>query len=302
MQGPGKSLMIVLMIVLMLPLRSFGADAIRLKYGLSLYADEKGIGLNQPEGVACGENRLIVADTGNGRLIVYALQGGEPTGGKEIKLSQVLYPQRVRISSKGDILVLDGRQRKVSRLSPEGAFRQHVEMSGLPTESMVVPAGIDLDGNDNLYVLDILAGRVLVFGADGKFQRQIDFPKSFGFFTDLAVDQKGTVFLVDAVDAVVYSNAKDPAVLSPFTGTLKNDLKFAGSIALDSAGTLFITDQNSGGVIVVGKDGAVRARLLTLGWKEGAVRYPSQLCVDKAGDLFVADRANNRIQEFVPLK
>jgi sugar lactone lactonase YvrE len=302
MQGSGKSLLIVLMFVLLLPLRSFGAEAIRLKYGLSLYTEEKGTGLNQPEGIACGEDRLVVADTGNGRLIVYTLQGGDPTGGKEIKLAQVLYPQRVRISSKGDLFVLDGRLRKILRLGPDGAFKQNVEMGGLPTEGMVVPAGIDLDGNDNLYVLDILAGRVLVFGADGKFQRQINFPKSFGFFTDLAVDQKGTVFVVDSVDAVVYSNAKDPAVLSPFSGSLKNDLKFAGSIALDSDGTLFITDQNSGGVLVVGKDGTVRSRLLTLGWKEGTVRYPSQLCVDKAGDLFVADRANNRIQEFTPLK
>lgn len=304
MQGSGKSLLIVLTtIVLLLPLRAFGAaEAIRLKYGLSLYTDEKGVGLNQPEGVACGENRLVVADTGSGRLLLYTLRGGDPTGGKEVKLSQVLYPQRVRISPKGDIIVLDGRQRKVSLLGPDGAFRQHLEFGGLPGGSTVVPAGIDVDGNDNLYVLDILAGRVLVFGADGKFQRQIDFPKSFGFFTDLAVDQKGTVFLIDAVDAMVYSNAKDPAVLSPITGTLKNDLKFAGSISLDSGGALYITDQNSGGVIVVGKDGTVRARLLTLGWKEGTVRYPTQLCVDKAGDLFVADRANNRIQEFTPLK
>jgi len=302
MQGSGKSLLIVLMIVLLLPLRSFGAEAIRLKYGLALYTDEKGNGLNQPEGVACGEDRLVVADTGNGRLILYTLKSGEPTGGKEIKLSQILYPERIRISSKGDLFVLDGRQRKVLHLGPEGELKQVVDMGGLPTESMVVPIGIDLDGSDNLYVLDSLAGRVLVFNADGKFQRQIDFPKSFGFFIDLAVDQKGTVFLVDAVDAVVYCNAKDPAVLSMCSGNLKNDLKFAGSIALDSSGLLYITDQNSGGVVVVGKDGNVRARLLTLGWKEGTVRYPTQLCVDKADDLFVADRANNRIQEFTPLK
>lgn len=298
----GRTLLIVLMIVAVLPLSTFGAEAIRLKYGLSLYADEKGVSLNQPDGVACGDDRLVVADTGSGRMVLYSLQGGEPAGGRGIKLAQVPYPQRVRISSKGDIFVLDGRLRKVARLSPEGVFKQYVDMSGLPGESMIVPVGIDLDGNDNLSVLDILSGRVLVFDADGKFQRQIGLPKSFGFVTDLAVDQKGTVFLVDAVDAVVYANAKDPAVFSPLTGTLKSDVKFAGAISLDSMGTLYITDQNSGGVVVIGRDGGVRARLLTLGWKEGAVRYPTQLCIDKAGNLFVADRANNRIQEFTPLK
>ena len=52
----------------------------------------------------------------------------------------------------------------------------------------------------------------------------------------------------------------------------------------------------------MGQDGTFLKRLLSLGWKEGAVRYPSQVCVDKNGALFVTDRANNRIQEFTPLK
>jgi sugar lactone lactonase YvrE len=297
------SRLIALMIVLLLlPLRSFGAESIKLKYTLSLYADEKGNGLNQPEGVACSDDRLVVADTGNGRIILYSLQGGDPKGGTEIKLSQVLYPIRVKINSKGDIFVLDERLRKIVRLTREGAFSNYVELGGLPTESMVVPAGIDLDGNDNLYLLDILAGRVLVFNADGKFQRQVDFPKGYGFFTDLAVDQKGTIFLVDGVNAMVYSNAADPAVFSPITAKLKDDIKFAGNMTIDNTGALYISDQNSGGVVVVGRDGTVRTRLLSLGWKEGTVRYPTQTCLDKDGDLFVADRANSRIQEFTPLK
>ena len=54
----------------------------------------------------------------------------------------------------------------------------------MPTDAMVVTAGIAVDRNDNLYLLDILSGRVLVFNDEGKFQRQIAFPKGFGFFTD----------------------------------------------------------------------------------------------------------------------
>jgi Tfp pilus assembly protein PilZ len=65
---------------------------------------------------------------------------------------------------------------------------------------------------------------------------------------------------------------------------------------------LFISDQNSGGIIAIGQDGTFRNRLLSLGWKEGAVRYPAQICVNKDGGFFVADRANSRIQMFTPLK
>ena len=296
------SRLMVLMIVLLPPLQAFGAEPIRLTHTFSLYADEKGNGFNQPEGVACSEDRLVVADTGNGRLVLYSLQDGEPRGGTAIKLPQLLYPVRVMITTKGDLYVLDGRQRKVARIARDGAFKAYVEPSELPTQSMIVPAGIGVDGEDNLYVLDIPAGRVLVLNPDGKFLRRIDLPKEYGFITDLAVDPKGVVFLVDGVKSIVYSNAKDPAAFTPITDKLKDDLKFGSNIMTDKKGSLYVSDQNSGGIVVIGQDGTFRNRLLSLGWKEGAVRYPAQICIGSNGSLFVADRANSRIQMFTPLK
>ncbi|HUI44715.1 MAG TPA: NHL repeat-containing protein [Nitrospirota bacterium] len=258
--------------------------------------------MNRPEGIACNENIVVVADTGNGRLVFYTREGGEARGGKEIKLPQIVYPTRVAINSKGDIYVLDGRLRKVARISPDGAFQAFVETSDLTTQSMIVPAGISLDREDNLYVLDLLGGEVLVINPDGKFLRRIDFPKEYGFITDLTVDPQGTVFVVDGAKSIVYSNAKDQAVFSPITGTLKDDLKFPSNIITDKRGRLFISDQNSGGVVVVGEDGTLQNRIFSLGWKEGTVRYPAQLCIDNKGNVFVADRDNSRIQEFTPLK
>jgi len=292
---------ILLMIIFLLPLRAFGAEELRLKHERSLYADDKGVGMNQPEGVACGNDRLVVADTGNGRLVLYTIQGGEFQGGTEIRVAQVIYPTRIVRSSKGDLLVLDAKQRKIARLSADGAFKEYVELSGLPVEGMIIPAGISLDGNDTLYLLDIAGNRVLVFSNDGKFQRQIVLPKDYGFITDIATDQKGTVFLIDSVHAVVYSTAKDPAVFLPITEKLKDDMSFPSNITVDDKGLLYISDQNNGNIVVINQDGTIR-RLLSTGWKEGALRYPTQLCVTTNGDLFVADRANSRIQKFTPLK
>ncbi len=291
-----------LMILLLLPVYAFGAEQqIRFKHDRSLYADDKGGGLNQPEGVACGKNRLAAADTGNGRLVLYSIVDGEPRGGTEIRLPQVVYPVRVAMNSKGDLYVLDARQRKVARLTADGAFQHYVDLASGPTAAMVVPVGISLDGNDNLIVLDIGGGRVMVFGDDGKFQRQIVLPKEYGFFTDLAADAKGAIFLIDSVSAVVYSNAKDQAVFAPITATLKDDLKFAANIVVDDKGLLFISDQYGGGILAVSRDGTSR-RLFSLGWKEGMLQYPSQLCINTEGDLYIADRGNSRIQQFTPLK
>jgi hypothetical protein len=301
MQRTVLSRLIVVMTILLLPLHAFGAKQIVIRYVSSLYADEKGISFNQPEGVACSDNRLIVADSGNGRLVLFALKDGEPKGGTEIKIAQLRYPTRAAMTSKGDILVLDEQQRKIVRLTQEGVFKHYVAPSGLPTDALIIPVGIDVDSNDNLYLLDVLSGRVVVVNDEGKYQREIPLPKEYGFITDLTVDSKGTVFVVDAVQAMVYSTAKDPAAFSPLTASLKDDLKFASNIVVDKNGSFFISDQNSGGIVVVGPDGLLQNRLLTLGWKEGTVRNPSQICIRKDGDLYTADKANNRVQKFSPL-
>jgi sugar lactone lactonase YvrE len=302
MRGIVMSRLIIWLIALAMPLSAFGAEQMVLKYARFQSFDEKGTGLRQPEGLACSEDRLVVADTGNKRLVLYALQGGEILGGTEIKIPQLPYPVRVAIGSKGDIFIIDGRLRKVAHLSREGKYVGYVEPSDLPAQSMVVPAGLAIDSSDNLYLMDIAGGRVLVLSPDGKFQRQINFPKEYGFMTDITVDPRGTVFAVDGVKSMVYSNAKDPAVLSPISGTLKEDLKFPSNIIMNNKGMLLISDQNGGGIVAVSQDGTLLTRMLNLGWTEGTVRYPSQLCTDRDGAVFVADRENNRIQEFTPLK
>jgi NHL repeat len=302
MRGPGMSRLIILMLLLLYPLNSFSAESIRLRYSYSLYNDEKGNSLSKPEGVACGADSLVVADTGNGRIVIYTLKNGDAKGGKEVKIPQIVYPVRVIISSKGDILVLDGKAHKIVRLNQEGGFIGYVELGGLPTEGMIMPVEIALDSSGNLYVLDVSGGRVLVLDPDGKFQRQVAFPQSYGFINDMAVDPKGTIYLIDSVTATLFSNAQDTSVFSPVSSSLKEDLKFAGGMTLDPTGLIYISDQNSGGIVVVGHDGTLMTRLLDFGWNEGFVNYPAQICLDTGGDLFIADRGNSRIQEFAPLK
>ena len=36
-----------------------------------------------------------------------------------------------------------------------------------------------------------------------------------------------------------------------------------------------------------------------MGWKEGFLRYPAQMCVTENGTAFIADRGNNRVDGFL---
>jgi hypothetical protein len=119
-----------------------------------------------------------------------------------------------------------------------------------------------------------------------------------GFVSDLAVDFKGAIFLIDSVRALVSVAAKDAKEFSPLTRNLREHLSFPTSITTDSRGILYVVDQNGGGVVIIGQDGSFLGRQLAMGWNEGLLYYPSQMCLNERGEMFIADRGNSRVQVF----
>jgi sugar lactone lactonase YvrE len=289
--------------ILFLPLLTFGAEVGRFQHNLSVYADEKGVGLNHPEGIACNDKSvLVVGDTGNNRLLRFTFEDKSLKAGTEIKIPQLSNPIRLQMNSKGEIFALDGKQRRIVRLSPEGGFEGFVTPEGLEPSSPVVPRSLKIDRNDNIYVLDILSTRVIVLNPDGKFQRKVEFPKDYGFFSDLAVDMKGGIILIDSVGDRMYAAAKGSNSFSPLTNPLREYLSFPVSLTVDARGVLYVTDQNGAAVGVFAQDGAFLGRQLTMGWTEGLLYYPSQACVNEKGEFFIADGGNSRVQIFTLVK
>lgn len=260
--------------------------------------DGKGGGFKQPEGVSCERKQiLLVADTGNGRLLKYSITGQAVTPVAEFVLPQLPYPIRVQVNSKGEIFALDGKLRKIGRVAASGEFLGYVDPSGLSSGNVVLRS-FRIDRNDNLYLLDVSTSRVIVLDPAGKVQKEIPFSKETGFFSDLAVDEHGNIFLIDSVARRVFSAPKNSPTLSPLTGSLKQEMSFPTGIAVDSTGRIFVVDQNGSGIVILGQDGSFRGRQGSMGWKEGYLRYPSQICINEDGDVFIADRGNNRIEVF----
>ncbi len=289
--------------ILFFSTKSFGAETAKLRPIQSVYYDEKGGGLKQPEGLACNEKSiLVVGDTGNGRLLRYTFQDKTIKAGVEIKVPQLSNPIRVQMNSKGEVFALDGKQRRIVWLSPEGEFKSFLSPEGLPAPSGFVPRSFKIDQNNNIYILDVFSGRVFVLNSEGKYQKQIQFPKGYGFFSDLAVDMKGNILLVDSVKAMVFSASKDANSFSPLGGSLREYLNFPTYITTDSRGTIFIVDENGSGIIILGQDGSFLGRQLSMGWNEGLLYYPSQMCLNEKGEVFIADRGNSRVQIFNVIK
>ena len=131
---------LLIIAVLSVPLLLPAAETAKLRYVQSVYQDDKGIGMDYPEGMACSEKYgLIVGDTGNDRLVRYAFQDNTLKAGTEIKIPQLSQPVRIQVTSKGDILALDGKQRRIVRIGADGAFKGYVTAEGAPGGSAIVP-------------------------------------------------------------------------------------------------------------------------------------------------------------------
>jgi hypothetical protein len=289
--------------ILFSPMRSFSAETAKLRFLQSIYFDDKGGGIKQPEGLACNEkSMLVIGDTGNDRLLRYTFGEKNLKGGSEIKIPQLSNPIRVQLNSKGEIFALDGKKRRVVRINADGSFRGYVEPEGIPSPSAFVPRSFKIDRNDNIYILDIFTARVLVLNPEGKYQKQVPFPKEYGFFSDLAVDPKGSILLVDCVRAMVLSSAKGSNSFSPLTKDLREYLDFPTNITTDNRGTIYIVDEDGSGIVILGQDGSFLGRQLSTGWNEGRLNFPSQISMDEKGEVFIADRGNSRVQIFTLVK
>jgi hypothetical protein len=290
--------------VLCSPLHSFGAESLKLRYLTTVTTDDKEGQLKNPEGVACNDKSLlVVADTENGRLLRYTFQDRSLKGGTEIKVPQLASPVRVQINSKGEIFALDGKNHSIVHLNPEGVFVGILQPQGVTAPSSFVIKSFKIDTYDNIYLLDIAGERVLQLDPTGKLISQFPFPKNYGFITDLAVTLGGDILLLDSVNSIIYTAKKDKPVFAPLTKSMRDYMNFASYISTSSVGgDIYLIDQDGGAIVLVGPDGTFQGRRLSMGWKAGLLYYPTQMCMNKNGDVFIADRSNSRVQIFENVK
>ncbi len=296
MPTPIRTLALVA-IAAVLPAAALGAPLRGLSHEKSIYADAADVPLRNPEGVACDDRgAVVVADTGNGRLLTFSWRDGSLGGGTQVKLSQLPYPVRVQIDSKGFVLALDRRTHRIVKVDAKGGFAGYLEPAG--ASGPVSPSAFKLDAADHAYLLDVAAGRVVVVAPDGKVTRELPLPPAARGITDVAAEAGGRIFVIDAPSATVFVAEPAEKAFRPLGGAQKEMLGFPGYLAADGRGKLWVADQNGGAIVRLGNDATFQARELALGWADGALQYPAQLCVTAGGDVFVADRDNHRVQVF----
>jgi len=276
---------------------SLGAGPAKMKFVQAVYVGDQEIGLKYPEGVACTNELVIVADTANNRLVRYTFnnQAAEPVGPE----MPIISPLAVQINSKGEIYALDGRDKRIRIFNPDGTEKGSLSPKGSPVSRKLMPRSFKIDQNDKVYILDLADGLVLVLDAEGNYLRHVPFPGQAGFFSDLAVDGQGNIFLVDSTEVAVYHSGPDADGFELLSKGLKEYANFPTGIAIDKGGTIYLVDKHGGSLVMLNRDGSFLGHKFGYGWKDSQFYYPSQLCISEGGTFVIADRGNSRVQIFV---
>jgi len=271
--------------------------AAKIKHRDTVYKDSVDLSLKQPEGVGCSDGYFVVADTGNSQLVRYSMTPQALTPESVFPLPEAS-PIIAQVSSKGEIYVLDGKSRTIIKISQEGQVTGKLKPKGLTGSKTFIPRSFKLDKDDNIYLLDIFSERVLVLNPAEEYVKHIDFPEGYKSFSDLAISQQGRLYLLDGVAGALYVANPSSKSFELFSSGLKEHMNFPTSLALDSHGTLYLSDQNGSGLALVGPDGSFLGRKFGMGWEDGQFYYPSQVCINDRDTLIIADKNNNRVQVF----
>ena len=171
-------------------------------------------------------------------------------------------------------------------------------------EPLTVPQCVAVDQQDNIYVTDSEAGKIFVFGPNGKFQRMIGSLKGGeGFFkrpTGIAVDSaaqriyvtdtwRDKIFVMDMQGSVLQSIGKHGS--NPGEFHFPTELRLAGD-------NLVVVDAMNFRIQVLSRGGSFRYAIGKAGDGLGDLFRPKGVGVDSEGHLYVADALHGLVQVF----
>lgn len=258
--------------------------------------------LDGPQGIAVFEGVVYVADTGNGRIQMYGINGvflstlavsATPASvAEKEKTYKPGEPTDIGLDADGRIYVRDADDKSIKIYAPNGLYLRSLPKGGKPVALSVAEDGIyvALDDNFNILKYDFYANLAYSFGSKGDGKAQL---KSL---SGLAVDKAQQVYVGDAkkslIDSFVTEAGKAKDILPKAAGRasvkwLENIATEVGQLAWDGKDTFYAIGKDKKSLVVIRK-GAV-ADVIKLNEMQ-----LSAVTVDKSGAIWVLDRRKYR--------
>ena len=249
-----------------------------------------------PTGVAVdASGNLFIADAANSRIrkvaaasgiitTVAGSSGGSLDDGSPATSAQLQTPTGVAVDAAGNLFIADADDNRIRQVTAATGIITTAAGTGGPGFSgdggpatsvqLSTPTGVAIDAAGNLFIADADDHRIRQVAPGGNIST-VAGTGTAGFFGDdglattaqlqtptgVAVDAAGNLFIADADNNRIRRVAVDTGIITTVAGT--------GQAGFSGDG-----------------DAATNAQL----------RTPTGIAVDAAGNLFIADAANNRIR------
>ncbi|MCF6281004.1 MAG: 6-bladed beta-propeller [Candidatus Polarisedimenticolaceae bacterium] len=208
-------------------------------------------------------------------------------------------PMGLAVNSAGKLFVADPAGKRIHIFDIVGQDYSSIEE--VNDKLFVLPIGVSVDDQDNLYVVDGGLRKIFKFNRDGKFITAFG-DESLQRPTGIAIDsKKKLLYVVDtpAHNVKVYSLESGAMVATlGERGTEDGTFNFPSYAAIDAKGALYITDGMNKKVRVFGADREYQRAVGKPGDGSGSFSAPKGVAVDSDGNLYVADVAFDNVQIF----
>ncbi|GAB3885774.1 hypothetical protein GCM10028825_13900 [Spirosoma agri] len=289
-----------------------------------------------PSGVATdGQGNLFIADQLNHQVrrvsptgIISTIAGtgtfGYSGDGGTATSAMLNSPTSVAVDRIGNVFIADTYNRRIRKVSSDGTISTvagdgYYDYKGdggpATSASMKEPTGVTVDDTGNLYIVDRESATIRKVSTTGIITR-ISTSVALIAPQGIAVDKNGNLFIADAGNYVVRkvtTTGVTTTVAGNGIGQSTGDggpatsagLNYPTGVAVATDGTLFIADQGGNRVRKVTPAGSITTVAGNgvynfsgdgeLGTR-ASIAKPTGIAVDGSGNLFIADRDNNRIR------
>ncbi|MDP5201865.1 SMP-30/gluconolactonase/LRE family protein [Flavobacterium sp. DG2-3] len=297
--------------------------------GAKGFADGQGIAalFNSPSGICIDKNGILyVADSENRRIrkitpdgmvstLAGSVQGSQDGLGTAASFDNL---SDLCLDNSGNLYVADRGNSKIRKISPAGAVTT-VALS----EKIDFPRGICMDQTGNLYVttaysIKKISTSNVVSNIAGSIEGYADGTGAAAMFDELYgidIDSEGNLFTADSQNNRIRKITPSGTV-STFAGTgysagfddigTKAGLDVPQGIHIAADGIMYVADTWGHTIRKITKNGTVSTYAgSVLGFADGlrkVARFslPEGICIDKNGNLFVAETGGNRIRKITP--
>jgi DNA-binding beta-propeller fold protein YncE len=284
------------------------------------------------------QGRVYVSDRGAGEIDVFDPRRVSLSSNQSPWIASwdgLGAPTGITVDDGGDIWVADEGTYSIRKYSPTGEPLESWDNVGAAAGQLMAPSGIAIDAHGRVFVAD-RGNRIQIFNPDGEFvaawgssdSEEGQFHGPYG----VAVDDAGNVYVAEDFGlrlqafrllppfAPVAASASTPApagdaaatsaaeLLWQTTGPPEYPLDKPDLLAADAVGNLWVSDFTTNQFLIYSPEGQFLEAWGTPGSDAGEFDFAWEpqptasgaVAFDAAGNFYVADPGNFRIQKFAP--